>query len=100
MSWQRVTRLRPWMIPTLRTQIAQAELAVSQSQNGLAQVQVELDTLILDVPLRQAEAQQAEALAEETLSVAERRLNGFGQPASEALITSGGIQCRTGQASS
>jgi multidrug efflux pump subunit AcrA (membrane-fusion protein) len=72
----------------LLEQIAQAELAVAQAENSLAQTQVELDTLILDVPLRQAEAQQAVALAQETLDVAQRRLSGFGQPASEALITS------------
>jgi multidrug resistance efflux pump len=71
----------------LREAVAHAALQVDQAENNLAQAQQVLTALEVDLPLRQAEAQQALAFAQENLRSAETQLNSLGAPATEAAIT-------------
>jgi multidrug resistance efflux pump len=71
----------------LREAVAHAALQVDQAENNLAQAQQVLTALEVDLPLRQAEAQQALAFAQENLRTAETQLNSLGAPATEAAIT-------------
>ena len=70
--------------------IVHAGLEVDQAENNLAQAQQSLTTLEIDLPLRQAEAQQALALAQDNLRVAEAQLNGLDAPATEAATAGSG----------
>ena len=71
----------------LQEAVAHAALQVDQAENNLAQAQQVLTALEVDLPLRQAEAQQALAFAQENLRSAEAQLNSLGAPATEAAIT-------------
>jgi HlyD family secretion protein len=71
----------------IQESIAHASLEVDQAENNLAQAQQSLTTLEIDLPLRQAEAQQGLALAQDNLRVAEIQLNDLDAPATEAAIT-------------
>jgi multidrug resistance efflux pump len=71
----------------LQEAVAHAALQVDQAENNLAQAQQTLSTLEIDLPLRQAEAQQALVFAQDNLRSAEAQLNSFGAPATEAAIT-------------
>ena len=71
----------------LQEAVAHAALQVDQAENNLAQAKQALTALAIDLPLRQAEAQQALALAQENVRLAEAQLNSLGAPATEATIT-------------
>ena len=71
----------------LQEAVAHAALQVDQAKNNLAQAKQALTALAIDLPLRQAEAQQALALAQENVRLAEAQLNSLGAPATEATIT-------------
>ena len=72
----------------LQEAVAHAELQVDQAENNLAQAQQALTTLEIDLPLRQAEAQQVLALAQDNLRIAEARLHRKGTGNG-----SGGLSC-------
>ena len=71
----------------LQEAVAHAALQVDQAENNLAQAQQSLTTLEIDLPLRQAEAQEALALAQDNVRISEARLNSLDAPATEAALT-------------
>ncbi len=72
----------------LRDAVTQAQLQVEQAENNLEQAQQALTDFETNLPLRQAEAQQALAAAQENVEFAAAQLQGLDATISEAAITS------------
>jgi multidrug efflux pump subunit AcrA (membrane-fusion protein) len=72
---------------SLQDTVVQAQLQVEQAENNLTQAEQALTNLEIDRPLRQAEAQQALAAAQENVEFTAAQLEGLDATISEATIT-------------